>query len=241
MNISFKVLTYTNASSIEEWQYPNKKEVDREGGNIFIDKVEGKSNVIGKLSIAINVIFLLLYIDDYMDHLYIEGNDFYLNIFLVSIVWTIFYYVFFVFFEQFNNYKVETKIYQAFRYFGQGIHFLDDRIKISSPIAEDNQSFLYSEVQDMIVCFKQIDVPDWTKITVFRWNAKGKSYQYTIDSLNREEREKLINVLGYLYEKSIPIKEINEDGKDLYLLEVVDGSKREIDVGIQKLIDEIGE
>lgn len=118
--------------------------------------------------------------------------------------------------------------------------FLEDKIQI-----KNQQSFSYSQISQIELIFNGVSegIMPSTSSLLIHINEDIHTYSIVIDS--DFKRKKMINILTYLYEQKVPIKEWNKSHEEIYLLQKIAVPEIpkaiEIDVKIQNLIDEIGE
>lgn len=231
MEISFKILTYTEADSL--WEYIKLQKKPEQVQEKVAPKKEllNFKRVFGVSIILFSALIVLFSSTLPQPLVGIFGT---LIVISMGLLWISFQVKSMSFEKEEDrwNFYFPTKTERTYKYFGEMIHFLSNKISITSPIKKRNFSFLYSEIQSFVIHYQ-------SEVTVFKVEYLNEIREYTTSS--KKQKSSFIQVLEYLYALNIPINEMDELGRKLHLLELVDKPKAEIDEKYQRLIDEIGE
>lgn len=228
MNISIKFLSYKkNATSTEVAELPLQKTVaelplQKTVANKLESFIEKTLLVIGGLICLVGAVYLIDFVDKKEKPLYI----------LAMISLPLFAFIIFMARSE-KNAKPEEVI-------SGELFFLADKIQI-----KNKESFSYSQITEIELIFNGVSegVIPFTSTLLIRIKEDTYTFSIVIDS--NFKRKQIIQVLSYLYEQKIPIKEWNKASEAIYLLKKIKEPETpkmlKIDENIQRLIDEIGE
>lgn len=215
---TFPIVRYTFAKTIEEWETLNEnKRIDG-----YEDLPKNEYSVLKTVIFALMFLLLLGAIG--------AGG-------FISVAMLLLFMVIFALTLVYVRHSSPEKLSQSFHYFREKIIFSDIGIEITSPIEKQNHTCLYTDISDFILCYKQFNSEDFYFIAVLRWKEKGQTYQYTLP-VPTQTKEKLLKQLNFLYEKALPITEIDEHGRKLYMLSLI--QKKKVSQQVMNLIAEIG-
>lgn len=218
MNISFNIIYYTEARTKREWELVNQNR------KIYLPTFEDK---IKPYAFIFVIVFVLCCLYLPLTEVLTFGS----LIIIVFIFWVG------IIGDNYNSEIQHTS--KSFQYFGEKMSFFTDTIQISSPIDSLKKTFIYTDIPEITLCFKEYE---HYHIAIFRWNSNAQTHQYTLKIEQVSQKQELIQVLKYLYEKGITVKELTEDGKKMYLLKSLESdTPKKIDKQYLDLIDEIGE
>lgn len=220
MNISIKFLSYKkNATSTEVAELPLQKTV-ADKLESFIEKT---LLVIGGLICLVGAVYIIDFLDKKEKSSYIA----------VMISFTLLFAFIIFMARSEKNAKPEEVI-------SGELFFLADKIQI-----KNKQSFSYSQITEIELIFNGVSegVIPFTSTLLIRIKEDTYTFSIVIDS--DFKRKQIIQVLSYLYEQKIPIKEWNKVSEAIYLLKKIKEPETpkmlKIDENIQRLIDEIGQ
>lgn len=217
MNISIKFLAYKKTASTEVAQLPAQK-TTADRVESFIEKT---FLIIFGFIYLVATFYLIDWVNKEDKHLYIAtviGLPFFVFIIMKGL--------------SEKNLKPEEVI-------SGELVFLADTIQI-----KNKQKIPYSQITQIELIFNGVSegIMPSTSSLLIHINEDIHTYSIVIDS--DFKRKKMINILTYLYEQKVPIKEWNKSHEEIYLLQkiVVPEPPKdiEIDAKIQDLIDEIG-
>ena len=129
MDISFKIINYTEARNKEEWEQINENPSIR---------LRPKNQLIKRIFAVLLLIFVL--------SLFLEP----FHIFQIGVV-SIIIYLRALYGDRDSTSKKNTQLPQKFQYFGENMSFLVDEIKVTSSIEKHNHLFLYTDIQDFLI------------------------------------------------------------------------------------------
>lgn len=234
MNISFPIVNYTEAQSIEELTNGNN-----DLNSLPISPQSSKEEVKLKKSILIligNIIFFMLMFWGF----YTLGNKSAINLILGAIIAILILLLFVFVVELSSQIGMRKHILKSFKYFNQNLYFSVDSITIVSPLKAANLHFFYEEIADFVLLFKpHKDENLKGNIAIFSWESSNKRNEYVLPIQSTTEKEQLIEVLKYLYDKEMIIKEYNDKGEKTHLLKSI--KPLEFEEKYLDLIDEIGD
>lgn len=234
MNTSFDTLTITDAASAKQWK--KEKRYNRANASFRFEKSlhPTKKKVFFTKD---NASAITLYIAIIFGVLVIVG----INLVLLSI-FIVIGFVMRYFALQFlkNDYYYQLSLKKII-YIGEKILFTESGVNITNPYQEA-AFFAYKEMRDVRLSLYGVGERLEMMIHVFTWRIDDTEHEYYLQIDSQYRTQKLIDVLRFLYKKEIPLKEYNIQGKEMYLLNMVEKeNKLAVDTKIQTLIDEIGE
>jgi hypothetical protein len=128
--------------------------------------------------------------------------------------------------------------------------FYNMGFKVYFPKSKPQNFFAYTEVQNLVFCFKDASSQHFPKPYMMSWEAvspkkkKREQYQCFFDDTEKYVEADFVTLFQYFYEKNIPFLEVSEEGEKLRMLRLPAQEKppkeQEIAAKYQKLIDEIG-
>lgn len=141
----------------------------------------------------------------------------------------------------------------AYKDLGEKILFNTNEITIISYLKKQPLIYKYNKISSFTLEIKRlgfeglfIDGKYKDVLLLLKWNINEEVYEYFIeaDVYNIEVRRQVIEILTNLYEKNIPVIELDENQTKLYLLDFIPTPPKKVPIipsQIQDLIDEIGE
>ena len=238
MNHSFNIITYTNKYEIAKKQNP--KGFKRINESPFTPKSD---NVLGFIIRWFGVFNLVLFFWACASNNNNDGlQDILFIILKYSFLLMMLFYSTIGIISVIHTFRVDDKTEMSFYDLGEKIHFSDEGITLVSSQDTTTHAFLYKEIQQFTLCFKEINIPYKAQIAIFLWHHQGQKYQYTIETPDDTQVQNVMALLHDIYTLKIPIREIDGNGKNMYMLnKEYKPKKPEIAPEIQSLIDEIGD
>lgn len=242
MNHTFSIVVYTNAKSLADWakkqKFPQylKKQTPK---SIAKKKKQIKNTLMGLvITFIICVISAFLFPSSIKIPLLVMG--------VVGLLISQHYYSI----EKWLLFPYEKIEYKDL---GEKMLFNENGINIISYYKKQHLSYKYNKISSFTLEIKRlgfegffIDGKYKNVLLLLKWNINEEVYESFIeaDVYNTEVRKQVIEILTCLYEKNIPVVEVDENRSKLYLLDfITPPSEKEptIPSQIQNLIDEIGE
>ncbi len=245
MDISFHTLVYTHIASVAEWN---------ERHNIKPKPaIQRKRYTSSKITSypeyqTVKVILFVMY----LCIAGVLGFFFPQTLILFMIIGTILFTLLFSA-DSIWDYKPPSIAYHSqaeligkrFLFVGEKIHFSETGIKISNFYTKEEYSFLYTEMSEIVLEYVGMKAEWDIKASKLSWKHKDKYYEYDLQIDSQYRIKQLIAVIQFLYDKNIAFQEVNDDGKKLHFLRLIETPKTEkkkiIDPHILSLIAEIGD
>lgn len=223
MNISFPIIHYTRAETLIKCIIIEKKLED--SAYTFFHEVF--KNIISSFKeLIVHILFLAVILT-------VNGK-----LILLPILIIVGFVVLFIY-QTITYFTKDMTTFSSYKHFNEKILFSADSINIIAPYKALNDSFLYKDIAKLMVRFEPVNHKNIQgNIATFTWKNTEETFQYTLPVQSLYEKQQLVNVLSYLYEKKMMIEETGKNGEKLYLL------MSESNVGdkfSQQYIDLIGE
>lgn len=245
MDISFHTLVYTDIASVAEWNERHNikpKPLAQKKVNISAKNTNSREYFIGKMVLLAMYLciagILGFFFPQTLVIFMIIGVILFTLLFSADSIW---------------DYKPPSIAYHSqaeligkrFLFVGEKIHFSETGITMSNFHTKKEYSFLYAEMSEIVLEYVGMKAEWDIKASKLSWKHQEKQYEYHIQIDSQYRIKQLITVIQFLYDKNIGFQEVNEDGKKLHFLHLIEAPKPEkkkaIDPEILSLIAEIGE
>lgn len=245
MDISFQTLVFTNAPSVAEWNEQHNIKPKQSAQK----KVNIASKMTNRPEYQMGKIILLIM---YLCMAGVLGFFFPQTLVIFIIIGAILFTLLFAA-DSIVDYTSPAVSYysksqlmsERFLFVGEKIHFSETGIKISNFYSKEEYSFLYAEMSEMVLEYVGMKAEWDISASKLSWKHKEKQYEYHLQIDSQYRIKQLLALVQFLYNRNIGFQEVNDEGKKLHLLRLIEAPKPEkkkaIAPEILSLIAEIGD